>query len=102
MNLDPAPVRRRLSRRLFTYVLGQYLLPLICCVLAFALLFVILDLFDVLQDMVGAKAPLADVLAYFLLRQPENLVYILPMSVLLAAGWSISRTVGTRPRRRST
>ena len=90
MNLDPAPVRRRLSRRLFTYVLGQYLLPLICCVLAFALLFVILDLFDVLQDMVGAKAPLADVLAYFLLRQPENLVYILPMSVLLAAGYMIS------------
>ncbi len=84
------PLRRRTSLRLFSYVSGQYLLPLTCCLAAFVLLFVLIDFFDVLQDLIGAKADLGGVTLYFLLRLPANLLRILPMSILLAAGYMMS------------
>ncbi len=81
---------RRTSRILFWYVAREYAVPLFCCLAGFTLLFVILDLFDVLQDLVGADAGTFGVMRYFLLRQPANLVLIFPIAILLSAGYLIS------------
>jgi LPS export ABC transporter permease LptG len=79
------------SRILFWYVAREFLLPLVCCLLAFAALFLILDLFDVLEDMLQSKdAGIGQMFLYFLVRQPVNLPQVLPMSVLLSASFMVS------------
>jgi lipopolysaccharide export system permease protein len=78
-------------RILFWYVTREFLLPFVCCLLAFAALFVILDLFDVLEDMLQSKgAGIGQLLVFFLVRLPVNLPQVLPMSVLLSASFMVS------------
>ena len=82
--------QRRLSWRLFRHVWGQYLTILGCCLLGFEVLFLIADLFDDLQDFLRQGVPAGDVLWYFTLLQPDHLVQILPMSLLLAAVYCVA------------
>lgn len=87
----PPPLgKHRLSLILTRYVAVQFLLPLVCCLAGFILLFVIIDLFDVLQELVESRASLLSACMYFGLRQPANLVNILPMSLLLSCGYLVS------------
>ena len=87
----PATVlRRRHSWTLFRYVAREYLVPLACCVAGFLTLFILADVFDVLQDFTEKRTPLPAVLLFFALRQPANLVHVLPMSVLLSASFMIN------------
>jgi LPS export ABC transporter permease LptG len=71
-------------------VAGEYALPLACCLAGFMALFILVELFDVLNDLISAKAPLGAMLRYFLLRQPASLVTVLPISLLLSAGYLVS------------
>ena len=87
---SPAFPSRRTSKILVRHVGSEFLLPLCCCLGSFMLLFMVIDLFDALSDFVGAKASVPDVVQFFLLRQPANLVNILPMSILLACGYMVS------------
>lgn len=90
MSASDTPVTRRSPRILIRYLAAEFLLPLFCCLASFCLLFVILDLFDVLQDLIEAKASAWNAVSYFILRQPGNLVLILPMSLLLSAGYLVT------------
>lgn len=93
---DPLPgssVRRRTSPILLRYVAREYLVPLLCSLLVFELLFLTIDFFNVLEDLVDARAPFLDSLTYFLLRQPGNLVHVLPLALLLTAGYMMSNFV---------
>jgi len=90
MAADNLQRRRAFCPILWGYVGRGFLLPLICCLAGFALLFVILDVFDVLDDFMRAHATWAQVVSYFLLCQPGNLAQVLPMSVLLASGYLAS------------
>jgi lipopolysaccharide export LptBFGC system permease protein LptF len=89
------PRRRRGSWILFFYVAREFLLPLVCCLIGFTALFLFSSVFDDLPDflqrsgaVVGSRAQIA---LYFLLLQPANMVNVLPMSVLLASCFVVSR-----------
>ncbi|MCK5802801.1 MAG: LptF/LptG family permease [Lentisphaeria bacterium] len=90
---DAGAVSRRVSSILFWYISREFLLPLGCCLIAFAALFLVRDVFDVLGDFLEAKeqgrAVLGDFLRYFALQLPVNLPNVLPMSVLLAASFMV-------------
>jgi len=90
---SPAAARtgaRNTSFILFRYIAGEFLIPLTCCLGGFIALFLITDVFDVLRDFLEAKAPVGQVLLFFFLRQPANLVNVLPMSILLSASFMIN------------
>jgi len=80
----------RISRVLFWHVTREFSVPLMCCVLGFIALFVISDLLDYLSDFVEAKSPFVETAWFFVVRQPVNLVHVLPMSVLLAASFVVN------------
>lgn len=89
------PGRRRGSRLLFWYVMREFLLPLVCCLLGFSALFFFNSVLDDLPDFM--RRPLAatpgkrwEVGLYFLLLQPGNMLNVLPMSVLLASSFMVS------------
>lgn len=81
--------RRRVSPILFRYLTVELAIPLLCCLGGFVTLFIMSNIFDDLQDLLTSQAGLADVVHYFLLRQPANLVHVLPMSVLLATSFMV-------------
>lgn len=72
------------------YLLRTFLVPLGYCLAAFTLVYVIFDLFDNLSDFIDGKTPVAEVLTYYLVLFPTVLVYIVPISLLLAVLSSLS------------
>lgn len=85
----PQPTRR-ISGRLFRYLLREYLAILGLCLAAFLTLFVISALYDDLQDFTDHGVSLLVASRYFLYLLPEFLIAILPMSLLLAAMYTIA------------
>jgi lipopolysaccharide export system permease protein len=88
--------KRRGSRILFWLVTREFLLPLVCCLLAFSALFLFTNVFDDLDDFLhraGGAAPGSrwQIVFYFLLLQPAEMLNVLPMSVLLSCCFIISR-----------
>ncbi len=84
-----------MSRTLFWLVTREFLLPLVCCLLAFSALFLFAGVFDTLQDFLnrsGQAAPGSrwQIVLYFLLLQPANMLNVLPMSVLLSSCFVVS------------
>jgi len=76
-------------------VTREFLLPLICCLLAFSALFLFASVFDSLEDFInrpGRPAPGSrwQIVLYFLLLQPANMANVLPMSVLLSSCFMVS------------
>jgi len=71
------------------YIFGQFIVPLIYCLLTFSMLFVIIDLFDHLSDFIDAQTPLLDVIRYYVFVMPSLLVYIAPISLLLGLLYSL-------------
>lgn len=78
------------------YVLRQYLIPLGYLVVAFCLLYVVLDLFDRFPDFVEAKVPLKDVVVYYgyylfaVNGFVPFIVVVLPIALLLAALYALT------------
>ncbi|NLE55708.1 MAG: YjgP/YjgQ family permease [Lentisphaerae bacterium] len=81
--------RRRLSTILSAYFCREFILPLFCALLAFAVLFLINDVFDDLPDFLNQDIPSSVVMRYFLAKQPANLINVIPISVLLAASFMV-------------
>jgi LPS export ABC transporter permease LptG len=71
-------------RILTKYLLREFAWPLLYCFDAFAMLWVVLDLFGHLDDFIVNHASLATVFRYYLTLFPEGFVEILPMTLLLA------------------
>ena len=72
------------------YLLRTFLAPLFYCLTAFILIFVIFDLFNNMQDFVEARTAFRLVAVYYLFLIPSYLVYIVPISLLLATLYSLS------------
>ena len=89
-NCSPTAHTRSLSHKLFWYFMRRFLLPLLCCLAAFCVLFLIADILNDLEDFIEAGAPASRIVVYFMMRQPVNIVNILPMSILLAAVYTLS------------
>ena len=71
-------------RILTKYLLREFAWPLMYCFDAFAMLWVVMDLFGHLDDFIVNHASFATVLRYYITLFPEGFVEILPMTLLLA------------------
>ncbi|MBQ6471625.1 MAG: LptF/LptG family permease [Victivallales bacterium] len=78
---------RRPSPILLRYFAGSFLLPLVCSLLGFASLFLLNDVFGNIHDFLDKRVSFQVMAMYFLARQPQNLVAVAPISVLLAASF---------------
>lgn len=65
--------------------------PLAYCLSAFVLVYVIYDLFDNLPDFIEAHTPFLSIVEFYLLLMPSVLIFIIPVSLLLAVLYSLSQ-----------
>lgn len=73
------------------YILLNILTPLLYCLMAFLMLFVIFDLFSNFSDFIEASTPLPRVLRFYLYLVPSVLIFIVPVSLLLAVLYGLSQ-----------
>ncbi len=66
------------------YLLAQFIKPFLICFCTFTMLFVVIDLFNHLSDFIEMQVPLELAVRYYLGIMPSLLVYIVPISLLLA------------------
>lgn len=72
------------------HLLRTFLAPLAYCLIAFSLIFIIFDLFDNLSDFLDGHTPLSKIAWYYVVLLPSVLVFIVPISLLLAVLYSLS------------
>ena len=72
------------------YILRNLLVPLGYCLLAFMMLFVIFDLFSNLSDFIEAGTPFSKILVFYLFLTPSMILFIAPISLLLAVLYGLS------------
>ncbi len=73
------------------YLLRSLLSPLLYCLLGFTLLFVINDLFDNFSDFIESGIRPLEILYYYTQLLPPVAIHILPVCLLLAMLYSLSR-----------
>ena len=76
------------------YMLRSLLEPLLYCLAAFSMLFIILDLFGQLSKIIEAKTPVSLIASYYLALLLPTLEYIAPASLMLGtlyALWHLTR-----------
>jgi len=73
------------------YLFKSLLQPLFYCLLGFTLLFIINDLFDNFSDFLDGNIPPPEILYYYSLILPPVTVLTLPVCLLLAMLYSLSR-----------
>ncbi len=77
-------------RILDKYLLRELLLPLMYCFDAFALLWIVLDLFGDVDDFMDNRTPFLQVVKYYALTFPAIAVQIIPVAMLLALLFCLS------------
>jgi len=80
-----------IMRILDRYVVKNFLFPLIYCMVAFILLFIIGDLFEHLDDFLAVEQWPPVMLRYYLLFIPSTFIYIFPVAILLGLLYSLGR-----------
>ena len=71
------------------YLLQTFLAPLVYCLLAFVMIYIVYDLFDNLPDFIEGRTPLLLVAKYYFILMPSVLVRIVPISLLLAVLYAL-------------
>ena len=71
-------------RILSRYVLKEFVMPLGLSLVAFAVVFVVIDMVDRLSAFIDRDAGLGSLFVYYAYYLPEIAVLVLPMAVLLA------------------
>lgn len=71
------------------YVAFRFLVTLAVSLLAFNLIFIVIDLFEKIDDFIDHGVPFLIVLQYYLFRIPEIALLILPVCMLLACLFSL-------------
>ncbi|HEX5176411.1 MAG TPA: LptF/LptG family permease, partial [Chthoniobacteraceae bacterium] len=73
------------------YVLRNFLEPFLICFLGFIAIWLIFDLSGNLQDFMEARASMKQVLRFYATQVPQVIVISLPVGLLLALLFSLSR-----------
>ena len=84
------PLASATMRLLDRYLLRELLVPLGYCLGAFLMFWVAFDLFGELESLQEYKMRAGDVARYYLVRTPEFLVMVLPISLLLALLYTLT------------
>lgn len=82
--------RRPNVRILDRYLVREFGLPLLYCLDAFAMLWIVMDLFGTLDDFIEHQVGLWQVVRYYVIVFPEALVQIIPMALLLGCLFCLS------------
>ena len=73
------------------YVLREFMIPFSILIFAFLLLFLIGDIFNDLSDFLDSEhATISVTLKYFMLKMPQNIRFVLPISILLACMYTFA------------
>jgi len=72
------------------YILGEFIKPLLVCLIMFICLFWIIDLFDNLDEILKAKVPLFVLCDYYFSLTPFIFVNICPIVILLSTIFTLS------------
>ena len=72
------------------YILKSFLLSLLYCLAAFIVLYIIVDLFNYIDEMIRNQVPVETVLLYYGTFIPTIFVQSAPMAALLAAIYTLS------------
>lgn len=73
------------------YVLRSFFEPFIICTLGFLAIWLIIDLSDNANDFIEGKAPLKVLAGFYLTQLPSIVTFVLPVGLLLALLFSLSR-----------
>ncbi|MEM9479285.1 MAG: LptF/LptG family permease [Verrucomicrobiota bacterium] len=73
------------------YVAREFLFPLVYCVIGFLAIVLIFDLTDNGEDFFDARASLSDIARFYLAMIPQLVVMVLPIAILLALLYALSR-----------
>lgn len=71
------------------YLLRSLAGPLLYCLLAFVMIFIVFDLFDNLPEFLEGKTPLLLIAKYYAILLPSVVVQIVPVSLLLAVLYAL-------------
>lgn len=80
----------RTVRTLDRYLVREVLVPTMYCFDAFAMMWIVFDMFDNLPDFIEHKAGVGTVLWYYFVTLPSMIVNILPVSLLLGLLWCLA------------
>ena len=72
------------------YVFREFLIKFSVIMLLASILFITGDVFNDLEDFLKVKAPLYQIVMYFLLKLPGHVRFVLPISVLLGCMWTMA------------
>ena len=78
-------------RLLDRYTLKSFLLPFLYCFFGIAAIWLILDMGDKLPSLVDAHASIKSILLFYRIQLPQIVVFCLPIALLLATLYSLSR-----------
>lgn len=73
------------------YILRTLLVPMAYCLIAFAMLYIVYDLFQHMEDFIEAKTPVPLIAQYYAMLLPSALFIIAPISILLSILYSLSQ-----------
>jgi lipopolysaccharide export system permease protein len=73
------------------YILKEFLIIYFCTLFAFNMLFLISNLINKMGDMIDAKATFFQASYYFILKQPESIVFVLPINLLLSCMYAMAK-----------
>ena len=73
------------------YILREFIIIYVCLTFAFSLLFFISDLINMLGDFLGTDASWLTIGYYFLLKQPGDIKFVLPISLLLSTIYTMAK-----------
>jgi len=78
-------------RILDRYILANFLIPFLYCFLGFIAIWLVFDLTDNASGFIDAKATPSFIAYYYLTQMPQVVVFMLPVALLLALLYSLSR-----------
>ncbi len=78
------------------YILRAFLVPFFILLFAFTLLFIIMDMYNDVSDFLDNEASIRVSAEYFILKIPGNILFILPITVLLACMYALANLGRTR------
>ena len=73
------------------YLIRQFVLSILFGVITFALIFIIVDLMENLDDFIDQQVPQKIIIAYYFFFLPEIIRLILPVSILLACLFTVGK-----------
>jgi len=78
-------------RKIENYILGKILSPFFFCFILITTIYIVVDISTKLENFIKHKVPLELVFKYYLLSLPQIVFQIIPLCVLVAGIYSLTK-----------